>query len=83
MTFATLVETVKKGLGSSALSIRIPEPLAVPFARLGERLFDEPPLSAQQFEILSCGKTCDPGPAAVAFGLRMRSLVDVLPEYRT
>ena len=38
--------------------------------------------SPEQLELLSCGGTCDPNPAAVTFGLRMRSLPDVLPEYR-
>ena len=82
MTIEQLVELVKKSLGRTALSVRIPGLLATPLVRLGERLFDDPPLTIQQLEILESGGTCDPNPAAVTFGLRMRALADVLAEYR-
>ena len=82
MTFVDLIEIVKKGLGRGAFNVRVPALLAHPFVRLGERFFDEPPLTVQELAVLSSGGTCDPSPAAVTFGLRMRSLADVLREYR-
>ena len=48
---------------------------------LGEQLFDRPPVTEDQLALLSAGGTCDPNPAAVTFGLRMRALADVLPAY--
>ncbi|TFH18954.1 MAG: NAD-dependent epimerase/dehydratase family protein, partial [Myxococcales bacterium] len=81
MTFADLVETLRGSSGRSAFSLQLPAFLATPFMKLGELLMDNPPLTVAQFGALALGGTCDPNPAAVTFGLRMRSLVDVLPEY--
>jgi NADH dehydrogenase len=81
MTFQDLVDAVKRVSGRSAVSVRLPKFLAEPFVRLGERVFAEPRLTEDQLALLTAGETCDPAPAATAFGLRMRPLPDVLPEY--
>ena len=81
MKFADLVELLKSTAGKPALSVQIPAFLAAPFVRLSEMLMDEPPLTVDHLGVLAVGGTCDPNPAAVTFGLRMRSLADVLPEY--
>jgi len=81
MTFDSLVKTVKEAAGRSSLSIHLPEFLAAPLARLAEMLLKHPPMTAAQLSLLTASGTCDPSPAAVTFGLRMRSLVDVLSEY--
>jgi uncharacterized protein YbjT (DUF2867 family) len=81
MTFDDLVELLKTRTGHSALSIRLPAFLAQPLVHLGERMLSKPPLTLDQLTALLAGNPCDPNPAAVTFGLRMRSLVDVLPEY--
>ena len=83
MTFQDLIDTVKRVSGRSAISVHVPAFLAEPFVRLGERLFTDPPLTEDQLVLLTAGETCDPAPAATAFGLRMRPLPDVLPEYNS
>jgi len=82
MTYAEMVDLIKERTGIAALSLPVPAQLAEPFVKLGQRLFRDPPLTSDQLELLVNGGTCDPNPAAVTFGLRMRSLSDVLPEYR-
>ena len=81
MTFADLVDLLKKSSGGNAYNLKLPEFLATPFVKLGELLMQDPPLTLQHLGALSLGGKCDPDPAAVTFGLRMRSLNDVLPEY--
>ena len=81
MSFEELVEVIKRATGRSALNIKLPEFLSTPFVRIGEQILEDPPLTRRQLSRLSAGGTCDPSPAAVAFGLRMRSLADVVPEY--
>jgi NADH dehydrogenase len=82
MTFADLVETLRGSTGRSPFSLPLPAFLATPFVKLGELLMNDPPMTVDHLGALAVGGTCDPNPAAVTFGLRMRSLVDVLPEYR-
>ena len=82
LTFAALVEPLRGSLGRSPFSLQLPAFLGRPFIKLGKLIMDDPPLPVDHFAALSVGGTCDPNPAAVTFGLRMRSLVDVLPEYR-
>lgn len=81
MTIADVVETIKRETKRPALPVKIPRFLSGPLVRLGEQLFDQPPVTEEQLALLSAGGTCDPNPAAVTFGLRMRALADVLPEY--
>jgi len=81
MSFEQIVEAVRKSTGGRAIAIRIPGFIAGPFLKLGEQIFDEPPLTSEQLGLLAAGGTCDPDPAAVAFGLRMRSLGDSLLDY--
>lgn len=82
MSFADLVELLKQSASRPVLSVHLPGFLSRPFVKLGEMLFQDPPLTTEQLGALAMGGTCDPNPAAVTFGLRMRSLEDVLPEYR-
>ncbi|RMF20628.1 MAG: complex I NDUFA9 subunit family protein [Deltaproteobacteria bacterium] len=82
MTYADMVKLIKQRTGLAAIALPIPAVLSQSIGRLGQRLFERPPLSSDQLELLVSGGTCDPSPAAVTFGLRMRSLADVLPEYR-
>jgi NADH dehydrogenase len=81
MSFEQIVETVRKSSGSRALSVRVPSFITGPFLKLGKQLFDDPPMTDEQLSLLAAGGTCDPDPAAVAFGLRMRSLDDSLLDY--
>jgi NADH dehydrogenase len=81
MSFAQIVETVQKITGARAISVPIPSFIAGAFVKLGEQIFDDPPFTGQQLGLLAAGGTCDPHPAAVAFGLRMRSLGDALLDY--
>lgn len=82
MTFQDLVDLLKTASGRPVLNVQVPRILAQPFVRLGEALFSDPPLTIDQLGLLGVGGTCDPNPAAVTFGLRMRPLSDVLPEYK-
>lgn len=81
MTIADVVETIKRETKRPAVPVKVPRFLSGPLVRLGEQLFDRPPVTEDQLALLSAGGTCDPNPAAVTFGLRMRALADVLPEY--
>jgi NADH dehydrogenase len=81
MTIADVVEAIKRETKRPAVPVKVPRFLSGPLVRLGEQLFDRPPVTEDQLALLSAGGTCDPNPAAVTFGLRMRALADVLPEY--
>jgi uncharacterized protein YbjT (DUF2867 family) len=81
MSFEEIVETVRQRTGARAIAVRIPAFIAGPFVKLGEQIFDEPPLTDEQLGLLAAGGTCDPNPAAVTFGLRMRSLSDMLLDF--
>lgn len=81
MTIADVVEAIKRETKRPAVPVKVPRFLSGPLIRLGEQLFDRPPVTEDQLALLSAGGTCDPNPAAVTFGLRMRALADVLPEY--
>lgn len=81
MSFEQIVQTVREAIGSRSLSVRVPSFITGPFLRLGEQLFNEPPMTTEQMSLLAAGGTCDPDPAAVTFGLRMRSLGDSLTDY--
>jgi uncharacterized protein YbjT (DUF2867 family) len=83
MTIADVVETIKRETKRPALPVKIPRFISGPLVKLGEQLFETPPVTEEQLALLSAGGTCDPNPAAVTFGLRMRPLADVLPEYET
>lgn len=81
MTIADVIATIKRETKRPALSVKIPRFLSGPLVRLGEQLFDKPPVTEEQLALLSAGGTCDPNPAAVTFGLRMRVLADALADY--
>ncbi len=78
MTLADLVEAIKRSAGSPALSLPLPPAVGRPLGRLVQLLVDQPPLSTDQAALLASGGTCDPSPAAVTFGLRLRRVGDVL-----
>jgi NADH dehydrogenase len=82
MSFGEIVDTIKRSTGHFAIKLHVPEFITAPFIKLGEQLFDEPPLTNEQLGLLAAGGKCDPHPAAVALGLRMRSLDDALQDYR-
>jgi len=81
MTIADVVEAIKRETKRPAVPVKIPWFISGPLVRLGEQLLERPPVTEEQLALLSAGGTCDPNPAAVTFGLRMRPLADVLPEY--
>jgi len=81
MTIADVIATIKRETKRPALSVKIPRFLSGPLVRLGQQLFDKPPVTEEQLALLSAGGTCDPNPAAVTFGLRMRVLADALADY--
>jgi NADH dehydrogenase len=83
LTISDVVEAIKRETKRPALPVKVPRFLSGPLVRLGEQLFDRPPVTEDQLALLSAGGTCDPNPAAVTFGLRMRALADVLPEYQS
>ena len=83
MSIADVVETIRSETGRPALPFRVPAFLSSSLVRLGEQLMSQPLVTEDQLSLLVSGGTCDPNPAAVTFGLRMRPLADVLPEYRT
>ena len=83
MTIADVVKAIKHETKRPALPVKIPRFLSGPLVRLGEQFLDQPPVTEEQLALLSAGGTCDPNPAAVTFGLRMRALADVLPEYES
>jgi NADH dehydrogenase len=83
MSFNDMIERLKEASSRPVLSVHLPGFLSTSFVKLGEMLFDDPPLTIEQLGALALGGACDPNPAAVTFGLRMRSLEDVLPEYRS
>ena len=83
MTIADVVKAIKHETKRPALSVKVPRFLSGPLVRLGEQFLDQPPVTEEQLALLSAGGTCDPNPAAVTFGLRMRALADVLPEYES
>jgi len=83
MTIADVIATIKRETKRPALSVKIPRFLSGPLVRLGEQLFDKPPVTEEQLALLSAGGTCDPNPAAVTFGLRMRVLADALADYES
>jgi NADH dehydrogenase len=82
MSFAQIIDAVKTGTGRRAMNVRVPSFITTPFLKLGEQIFGEPPLTSEQLGLLAAGGACDPGPAAVTFGLRMRTLADALQDYR-
>lgn len=82
MTIPDVIATIKRGTGSASVPVRIPAFLSGTLVKLGEQLLSHPPVTQEQLVSLAAGGTCDPNPAAVTFGLRMRSLADVLPDYR-
>ena len=81
MTIDDVVEAIKRETKRPAVPVKIPWFISGPLVRLGEQLLERPPVTEEQLALLSAGGTCDPNPAAVTFGLRMRPLADVLPEY--
>ena len=81
LTIADVVDAIKRETKRPAVPVKVPRFLSGPLVRLVEQLFDRPPVTEDQLALLSAGGTCDPNPAAVTFGLRMRALADVLPEY--
>ncbi len=81
MSLDDLVAAVKEAAGRSLPRIRIPPVVTGLAVGLGERLLSDPPLTSERLALLATTDTYDPSPAAVTFGLRMRSLRDVLPEY--
>lgn len=81
MTIAEVVDVIKRETKRPALPVKLPRFISGPLVRLGEQIFERPPVTEEQLGLLSAGGTCDPNPAAVTFGLRMRALADVLPEY--
>lgn len=83
MTIADVVEAIKRETKRPALSVKIPRFISDPLVKLGEQFLQRPPVTEEQLALLSAGGTCDPNPAAVTFGLRMRALADVLPEYES
>jgi uncharacterized protein YbjT (DUF2867 family) len=82
MTIPDVIDVIKRGTGSASVPVRLPGFLSDTLVRLGEQLLSHPPVTEEQLVSLAAGGTCDPNPAAVTFGLRMRSLADVLPEYQ-
>jgi uncharacterized protein YbjT (DUF2867 family) len=82
-SIADVVETIRSETGRPALPLRVPAFLSTSLVRLGEQFLTQPLVTEDQLTLLVAGGTCDPNPAAVTFGLRMRPLADVLPEYRT
>jgi uncharacterized protein YbjT (DUF2867 family) len=83
MTIPDVIDTIKRGTGSAAWPVRLPHVVSGTLVRLGEQLLSHPPVTQEELVSLAAGGTCDPNPAAVTFGLRMRALADVLPEYRS
>jgi hypothetical protein len=78
-----VIATIKRETKRPALPVKIPRFISGPLVKLGEQLFEKPPVTEEQLALLSAGGTCDPNPAAVTFGLRMRALADVIPEYES
>jgi len=83
MSIADVVETIRSETGRRAFPLRVPAFLSSSLVRLGEQLLSHPLVTEDQLMLLVAGGTCDPNPAAVTFGLRMRALADVLPEYES
>jgi NADH dehydrogenase len=81
ISLGALVDTIKAAAAPSLPRIPVPPAITGLFVRLAEQLLHDPPFSSEQFALLATTEACDPGPAAVTFGLRMRSLADVLSEY--
>jgi NADH dehydrogenase len=81
MSITDVVDTIRAETGRRALPLRVPAFLSSSLVRLGEQLMSQPLVTQDQLTLLVAGGTCDPNPAAVTFGLRMRPLADVLPEY--
>ena len=81
MTISDVVAAIRRETGRPALPLKVPKFLSGPLVRLGEQLFNQPLVTEEQLTLLAAGGTCDPNPAAVTFGLRMRALADVLVEY--
>lgn len=83
LSIPEVIDAIKRQTGSSSLALRLPPFLSGTLVKLGEQLLSHPPVTEEQLVSLAAGGTCDPNPAAVTFGLRMRSLSDVLPEYQS
>ena len=81
MSITDVVDTIRAETGRRAVPLRVPAFLSTSLVRLGEQLMSQPLVTEDQLTLLVAGGTCDPNPAAVTFGLRMRALADVLPEY--
>ena len=52
MTYADMVNLIREQTGIKALALPVPAILTEPLGRLGQRLFERPPLSSDQLELL-------------------------------
>lgn len=78
LSFVELLERAARGRGRRIVRFHVPIRLARPAVALAAALLPDPPITPGQLAMLEEGSTCDPAPAARAFGLVLRPIDDIL-----
>ena len=76
--FVELVRATARGLGRPAFLVHVPLVLARPAAALAAWALTDPPITPGELRLLEEGGTCDPEPAARAFGVTLQPIDGVL-----
>jgi NADH dehydrogenase len=82
LTYADMIDILKRKLGARRVKAGIPMPIMRPQVKLMEALLKRPPATSQQLQMLNVDNTADPKSVVKHFGFEPRRLEDNLDYLR-